>query len=58
MEQVEISNSELTLFDIVHGERFALVDGQGTVRGYYAADLAGIQQLLSALMTLQDNSDS
>jgi len=56
MEKVDIPDSELTLFDIVHGERFALVDGKGTVRGYYAADLAGINELISALMTLKDNS--
>ncbi len=36
-------------FDIVHGERFVLVDQEGRIRGYYAATDDGIQELLNNL---------
>jgi protein SCO1/2 len=34
-------------FNIVHGERFVLVDQRGRIRGYYEADDEGIQHLLN-----------
>ena len=36
-------------FDIVHGERFVLVDQEGRIRGYYSADDDGLQELLNQL---------
>jgi protein SCO1/2 len=36
-------------FDIVHGERFVLVDQLGQIRGYYASDDEGLQALLNEL---------
>jgi protein SCO1 len=35
------------LITIFHGERFVLVDADGMIRGYYEADDAGIDKLLS-----------
>lgn len=34
------------MFEIVHGERFVLVDGKGFVRGFYEATNEGIDKLL------------
>ncbi len=32
-------------YDIMHGERFVLVDGQGRIRGYYVTDRDGLGRL-------------
>lgn len=40
------------LVDIVHSERFVLVDGQGRVRGYYSADPEGVDDLVHDLELL------
>lgn len=34
-----------SLIDIMHGEHFVLVDGDGTIRGYYRADPEGLAEL-------------
>src|SRR5689334_19109693 len=41
-----------TLIDIMHGEHFVLVDREGTIRGYYRADEAGLDELAQALRAL------
>lgn len=40
---------ETGFFDIVHGERFVLVDQEGRIRGYFGADDDGLQELLNQL---------
>jgi protein SCO1/2 len=49
------SDEESGLVDIVHGERFVLVDGRGRVRGYYPADEEGVDALLRDLHRLVGN---
>jgi protein SCO1/2 len=41
-----------TLIDIMHGEHFVLVDGQGTIRGYYRAEEAELGELVEDLRAL------
>jgi len=41
-----------TLIDIMHGEHFVLVDREGTIRGYYRAELAGLDELKDTLRAL------
>lgn len=41
-----------TLIDIMHGEHFVLIDRDGTIRGYYRADEAGLDELAQALRSL------
>ncbi len=50
IERRESSDGEL--YDIVHSERFVLVDGQGRVRGYYPADAEGVEALIHDLELL------
>jgi protein SCO1/2 len=47
MEREEID--ETGFFDIVHGERFVLVDQLGQIRGYFPSDDEGLQALLNEL---------
>lgn len=47
MERTEIEDTGF--FDIVHGERFVLVDQLGQIRGYYHSDEEGLQALLNEL---------
>lgn len=35
------------MFEIVHGERFVLVDGKGFIRGFYDATSEGIEALIT-----------
>jgi protein SCO1/2 len=46
------SENDPNLIDIMHGEHFVLVDGQGVIRGYYRADAAGLEELKSDLARL------
>ena len=39
-------------YDVVHGERFILVDQQGRIRGYFSADKDGITRLNRGIKTL------
>jgi protein SCO1/2 len=41
-----------SLIDIMHGEHFVLVDGAGTIRGYYRAEPAELEELLTDLHEL------
>jgi protein SCO1/2 len=45
-----------SLFEIVHGQKFVLVDGAGRIRGYFDADAAGLAQLVRALRALQERA--
>ncbi len=40
------------VFEIVHGEKFVLVDEQGQIRGYYDSDPSSIQRLVNDLKQL------
>lgn len=40
------------IFEVVHGEKFVLVDSRGRIRGYYDSDRAGVSQLLADLQSL------
>lgn len=41
--------SDPTLIDIMHGEHFVLVDAEGTIRGYYRAEAAELDELAADL---------
>ena len=47
------------IWEIVHGERFVLVDGQGRIRGYYAAEDEPMQRLVkdAARLAKSGNDD-
>lgn len=38
--------------DVVHGEKFVLVDRKGQIRGYYSADFEGIEDLIQDMLRL------
>ncbi len=40
-------------FDVIHGEKFVLVDASGQIRGYYDSDRAGITQLIRDMFVLE-----
>jgi protein SCO1 len=42
------------IFEIVHGERFVLVDGEGYIRGYYDANDEGLEALLRDIELVED----
>jgi protein SCO1/2 len=48
LEEVEgvVDREKVTVWDIVHSERFALVDSQGQVRGYYSTTQSDIDKLM------------
>lgn len=48
MEEVDavVDREKITVWDIVHSERFALVDSQGRVRGYYSTTQTDIDKLM------------
>lgn len=37
---------EAEIFEVVHGERFVLIDAQGRIRGYYSSEGPGLRDLL------------
>jgi len=41
-----------TLIEIMHGEHFVLVDQEGTIRGYFQSDEAGLKELEAAARSL------
>jgi protein SCO1/2 len=41
----EKGGAETSAFDVMHGERFVLVDGKSNVRGYFDADPEGMDRL-------------
>jgi protein SCO1/2 len=40
------------IFDVLHGEKFVLVDRQGKIRGYYDSDREGITKLIKDMKSL------
>lgn len=44
--------SEGEIFDVVHGEKFVLVDQEGRIRGYYDSDRQGITKLVRDMKRL------
>lgn len=49
-EGVDAASGEI--FDILHGEKFVLVDREGKIRGYYDSDGEGITRLIKDMKTL------
>jgi protoheme IX farnesyltransferase len=47
------AGDEPDLWDIVHGEKIVLVDGEAQIRGYYDADEAGLSRLLADAKQLE-----
>ena len=48
---------DITEFDVVHGEKFILVDRKGWIRGYYDANADGIDQLISDMQFLSTQKE-
>lgn len=46
------SEVDPSLIDIMHGEHFVLIDPEGTLRGYYQSDEAGLKELEQDVRTL------
>lgn len=49
-------DSEEPVYDVIHGEKFILIDQAGQIRGYYDATEAGIYQLTQAMASLAKRS--
>jgi protein SCO1/2 len=47
-----VAGPEPRLIDIMHGEHFVMVDGEGRLRGYYRSDGEGLARLLTELRLL------
>ncbi len=43
-------------FQVLHGEKFVLVDQKGRIRGYYDANQEGLKSLQKAILQLTDKS--
>jgi protein SCO1 len=54
----KIDGEQPSLFDIVHGERFVLVDHVGQIRGYYEARPEGLRSLMIAMRRLEKEGRS
>ncbi len=48
----EKGGADTSAFDVMHGERFVLVDAKGSVRGYFDADPEGMEQIKEAIASL------
>ncbi|MCE9624400.1 MAG: SCO family protein [Deltaproteobacteria bacterium] len=48
----EKTPSEDEIWEVVHGEQFMLIDGQGRIRGYYSSEGTGLRKLLADLRGL------
>jgi protein SCO1/2 len=53
MGQATPHATDPTLVEIMHGEHFVLVDAQGTIRGYFPTDQAGLAELEQAVDDLE-----
>ena len=53
---IEYSAKDSTLFDIVHSEKFVLVDADGWVRGYYPTNKFSLNQLMVDVGLLANRS--
>lgn len=51
-EDAPVPPTEGEIFDVVHGEKFVLVDGKGRIRGYYDSDRDGITRLIKDMKSL------
>lgn len=52
MGQATPHATDPTLVEIMHGEHFVLIDAQGTIRGYFQTDQAGLAELEEAALEL------
>ena len=41
-----VDGDEVTLWDIAHTEKLALMDGEGYVRGYYSTDKDSLNKMM------------
>src|SRR5260221_1433802 len=48
----EKGGADTSAFDVMHGERFVLVDANGGVRGYFDADPEGMEHIKDAIESL------
>jgi protein SCO1/2 len=48
----EKGGADTSAFDVMHGERFVLVDAKGSVRGYFDADPEGMDRIKEAIESL------
>jgi protein SCO1/2 len=48
--------ADTSAFDVMHGERFVLVDATGNVRGYFEADPEGMDRIKDAIDSLVSES--
>jgi protein SCO1 len=48
----EKGGADTAAFDVMHGERFVLVDAKGGVRGYFDADPEGMDRIKEAIESL------
>jgi protein SCO1/2 len=48
----EKGGADTTAFDVMHGEHFVVVDGQGRIRGYFDADAEGMAAIENAVQAL------
>jgi protein SCO1/2 len=48
----EKGGADTSAFDVMHGERFVLVDAKGSVRGYFDADREGMDRLKEGIESL------
>lgn len=46
------------IFEVVHGEKFVLVDSQGQIRGYYDSNPSGIKKFISDMKRLAKKASS
>jgi protein SCO1 len=49
---------EEEIFEVVHGEKFVLIDDQGRIRGYYDSDSSGIKKILIDMQSLAEKGSS
>jgi protein SCO1/2 len=48
----EKGRTDISAFDIMHGEHFVIVDGQGRIRGYFDPDAEGMARIEKAVEAL------
>jgi len=48
----EKGGADTSAFDVMHGEHFVVVDGQGRIRGYFDADSEGMARIENAVQAL------
>ena len=53
---IEYETKDPSVFDIVHSEKFVLVDGEGWIRGYYSTNKFSLNQLMVDVGLLANRS--